>query len=88
MMKEFLMHSALMWHLAQNFQTLYAKDLKQMELFKKNTWTAYTYNSSTPKDYDLLTLRFYTAFQLLTSHSLNVDTENIVLGFLFHSSRI
>jgi hypothetical protein len=59
-----------------------------MELFKKNTSTAYTYTSSTPKDYDLLTLRFYTAFQLFTSHSLNVDTENLVLGFLFHSSRI
>lgn len=35
-MKEFLMHSALMWHISQNFQDLYSKDLKQMELLKKS----------------------------------------------------
>jgi hypothetical protein len=42
MMKELIMHSALMWHIASNFQELYAKDLKQMEIYKKNTWNAYT----------------------------------------------
>jgi hypothetical protein len=40
MMKEVIMHSALMWHIASNFQRLYAKDLKQMEVYMKNTWSA------------------------------------------------
>jgi len=40
-MKEFLMHSALMWHISQHFQDLYAKDLKHIEGVKRNHWQAY-----------------------------------------------
>ena len=35
-MKEFLMHSALVWHLSQNFQDYFNKDLKQLEIYKNN----------------------------------------------------
>jgi hypothetical protein len=42
MMKELIMPSALIWHISSNFQELYAKDLKQMEVYKKNTWNAYS----------------------------------------------
>lgn len=91
MMKEFLMHSALMWHLSQNFQDLYSKDLKAMETYKKNTWnTAYAYTHAlTNKDfYEVLSLRFYTVFQLMQSNYLKCESESTALGFLFHYTRV
>jgi hypothetical protein len=36
----------------------------------------------------VLNLRFYTVFQLFQSHHLKVDTENLLLGYLYHYTRI
>lgn len=36
----------------------------------------------------MLNLRFYTVFQLFQSHHLKVETENLVLGYLYHYTRI
>jgi len=58
-----------------------------MEIYKKNSWAIYTYNSQ-GKAYDLLNLKFYTLFQLFSSHYLKVDSENLVLGFLYHYTRL
>ena len=89
-MKEFLMHSALTWHLSQNFQDYLAKDLKQMEIYKNNNCSPYSYTNSNGltsfRDFDLLNLRFYTVYQLFSSQHLRVDSENQLLSFLFHYS--
>jgi len=87
-MKEFLMHSALIWHLSQNFQDYLAKDLKQLEIYKNNTCGPYSYTSTNGltsfRDFDLLNLKFYTLYQLFCSHHLKVDSENQLLSFLYH----
>ena len=36
----------------------------------------------------MLNLRFYTVFQLFQSHHLKVETENLVLGYLYHYTRL
>ena len=85
-MKEFLMHSALVWHLSQNFQDYFNKDLKQLEIYKNNNCAPYTtsYNTTTSKDFELLNLRFYTLYQLFSSHYLKLESENTLLSFMFH----
>ena len=85
-MKEFLMHSALVWHLSQNFQVYFNKDLKQLEIYKNNNCAPYTtsYNTTTSKDFELLNLRFYTLYQLFSSHHLKLESENTLLSFMFH----
>ena len=85
-MKEFLMHSALVWYLSQNFQDYFNKDLKQLEIYKNNNCAPYTtsYNTTTSKDFELLNLRFYTLYQLFSSHNLKLESENTLLSFIFH----
>lgn len=80
------MHSALVWHISQNFQDYFNKDLKQLEIYKNNNCVPYTtnYNTSSSKDFELLNLRFYTLYQLFCSHHLKLDSENTLLSFLFH----
>jgi hypothetical protein len=79
-MKEFLMHSALTWHISQNFQDLLAKDLKQMEIYKNNNCSPYSYTNSNGlsafREFELLNLKFYTIYQLLSSQHLKIDSEN------------
>lgn len=63
-----------------------------MDMYKKNQWTAYTYNNGNGgallKDYELLGLRFYNLYQLLSSSFLKVDLESTVLGFLYHYTKV
>jgi hypothetical protein len=92
-LKEILMHSALMWYLCQNFEELYAKDIKLRETIRKNLCPRYGYNgiactAESLKDYDLFGLRFYTVYQLLSSNYLKVESENLSLGFIFHYTRL
>lgn len=57
-----------------------------MEMLKKNSWG--TYGSSFGKDYELFGLRFYNIYQLFASHNLKVESENAILGFLFHYTKV
>lgn len=85
-MKEFLMHSALMWYLCQKFEDLYSADLKQMEVLRKNVWSKHQIGFG--KELEVLSLRFYTVYQLMQSSHLKVDSENLTLGFLFHYTKL
>lgn len=40
------------------------------------------------KELDVLGLRFYNLYQLLSSNHLKIDHENGVLGFLYHYTKV
>jgi hypothetical protein len=57
-----------------------------LEIYKNNNCAPYTtnYNTTSSKDFELLNLRFYTLYQLFSSHHLKLESENTLLSFLFH----
>ena len=63
-MKEFILHSALQYYLALNFKELFRRDLKKLETEKKSLQivTSLSNQAQLPKDYDLLSLKFYSSY--------------------------
>ncbi|CDW79156.1 leucine rich repeat family protein [Stylonychia lemnae] len=91
-MREFILHSSLTYYISQNFQSLYQKDLKTLELQKKNylaNKNSFFYNHpNVYNEYELLNMAFYNVFQIFLSQDLKVEDENLVLGFIFHYTKI
>lgn len=81
-LKEFILHSALMHYFTSNFYTLYKKEFSLVKQYK----TASGALISTDKG-SLLTLPFYTVYQILSSDNLKVDIEDYVLSFLYHYTK-
>lgn len=71
-LSEFLLHSAVMHQIADNFPRLFKQDYNT--LFYENIRNRCS----------IFNMSFCTLYHLLMSNSLRVEDENTVLGYLFH----